>query len=181
MRTSDWRLIIALAAGMACIMVANTITSGWLNNFGIIPRTTNGLIGVLFSPFLHAGWAHLLSNLSAFIPLALMSSMTGKGHFIKSSLIIIILGGLLTWLMGRGASHVGASGWVFGLWAFVIANGVFRRDLKGIGLAVLVAIVFATMPLGLIPRHGVSFEGHLFGLVAGMIAAKALIFKQIAN
>lgn len=175
MLIADIRLIFGLSAIMVIVMFANMLTLGFVNGSGIVPRTISGLIGIPLSPFLHASWLHLIGNVTTFVPLAIMASMTGKGNFIKASLVIVFLGGLLTWIFGRNAIHVGASGWIFGLWAFVMAYGVFKKDIKSIFLAVVVAIFFGTMIFGVFPRTGVSFESHIFGLIAGMVAAKTLI------
>lgn len=175
MRTSDFRLIGVLVLAMAAGYLLNLVTLGWLNHFGLIPRTFTGLLGIVSSPFLHSGFFHLLGNVMTFIPLAAMTALTGKRNFEFASVFIVVIGGALTWLIGRDAIHVGASGWVFGLWAFVVTYGVFKRDLKSIGLAILVLILFTGLPLGLIPRQGVSFEGHLFGMIAGFLAARLLI------
>lgn len=175
MRTADFRLLAGLFMVMVAGYLINLVTFGWANHFGIIPRSFHGLIGIVTSPFLHANFFHFLGNMMTFVPLAVMTAWTGKRHLAFAILFIVITGGLLTWLMGRDANHIGASGLIFGLWAFVVAQGWYKRDFKSIGLAVLVLILFTGLPLGLIPRQGVSFEGHLFGMIAGFIAARVII------
>ncbi|MBI6885161.1 rhomboid family intramembrane serine protease [Pseudomonas putida] len=175
MRISDYRLVLGLFLAMVGGYLLNLATMGWLNSFGIIPRSMGGLIGIVSSPFLHASFFHLLGNVMTFVPLAVMTAWTGKRNFEFASLFIIVIGGLLTWLMGRDANHIGASGWIFGLWAFVVTYGIFKRDIKSIVLAILVVVLFTGLPLGLIPRQGISFEGHIFGMIAGFLAARLLI------
>lgn len=175
MRTSDFRLVVGLFVAMVAGYLLNVATLGWANHFGIVPRTFSGLLGVITSPFLHANFFHFLGNMLTFVPLAVMTAWTGKRHLAFASVFIVVVGGLLTWLVGREANHIGASGWVFGLWAFVVTYGVFKRDFKSIGLAILVLILFTGLPLGLIPRQGVSFEGHIFGMIAGFFAARLII------
>lgn len=175
MRTSDFRLVLGLFIAMVAGYVLNLATFGWLNHFGLVPRTLSGLVGIFASPFLHANFFHLLGNMLTFVPLAVMTAWTGKRNLAFASIFIIVVGGLLTWLMGRDATHIGASGWVFGLWAFVVTLGVVRRDIKSIGLAILVLVLFTGLPMGLIPRVGISFEGHLFGMISGFLAARLII------
>lgn len=175
MRTSDFRLVVGLFALMVAGYLLNLATFGWANHFGIIPRTMPGLVGIATSPFLHANFLHFLGNMLTFVPLAVMTAWTGKRHLAFASVFIVIVGGLLTWIVGRDANHIGASGWIFGLWAFVVSYGWYKRDFKSIGLAILVLILFTGLPLGVIPRQGVSFEGHIFGMVAGFIAARLII------
>jgi len=175
MRTSDFRLVVGLFVAMVAGYLLNVVTFGWANHFGVIPRTFPGLLGIVTSPFLHANFFHFLGNMLTFVPLAVLTAWTGKRHLAFASVFIVLVGGLLTWLMGREANHIGASGWVFGLWAFVVTYGVFQRDFKSIGLAILVLILFTGIPLGLIPRQGVSFEGHIFGMIAGFLAARLII------
>jgi membrane associated rhomboid family serine protease len=181
MRTREISFIFVLSMAMVACYVANLITLGWLNTLGLHPRSFMGLLGIFTSPFLHASFFHLLGNLLTFVPLAVMTALSGKRNFIYASLIIVILGGAMTWLMGRDANHIGASGLVFGLWAFVVSYAYQRRDFKSICMAILVLVLFTGLPMGLIPRPGVSFEGHLFGLIAGIIAAKIIMKMKPGN
>lgn len=174
-RTLDFNLIFGLSLAMLVGYLVNIVSFGWLNSLGLQPRSLTGLLGVVTGPFLHASFFHLLGNLLTFVPLAIMTSLSGKRNFINASLIIVFVGGLLTWLLGRDANHVGASGWIFGLWSFVVCYAYQKRDFKSITMAILVLLLFTGLPLGLIPRPGVSFEGHLFGLIAGIIAAKIIM------
>ena len=109
MRTSDFRLVAGLFIAIVAAYLLNLATFGWMNHFGIIPRTLPGLIGVVTSPFLHGSFFHLLGNMLTFVPLAVMTAWTGKRHLEFASVFIIVVGGLLTWLLGREANHIGAS------------------------------------------------------------------------
>ena len=117
--------------------------------------------------------ATLPATSAAFVVLAALSLIDGIRRFAKASAIIIIVGGGLLWLFGRGGLHIGASGWIFGLWSMVIAQAWYDRRWRNILVAIGVLIFYGTMALGVLPlQNGVSFEGHLFGAVAGVLAAR---------
>ena len=166
-------------AGLALLMVAlqllNVATGYSLMAFGLVPRTLHGLLGILISPFLHASFAHLSANLIAFLVLGTLVILDGLHRFIAVSAIVIVLGGALVWLFGFAGIHVGASGWVFGLWAYLLARAWFHRSWSNLITAGVVAVLYGGLILGFLPRQGVSFEGHLFGAFAGFIAAKVLL------
>ncbi|WP_236217720.1 rhomboid family intramembrane serine protease [Pseudomonas rhodesiae] len=169
-------------AGLAFLMVAlqllNVATGYSLMAFGLIPRTLQGLPGILTSPFLHGSFAHLSATLIAFVMLGSLVMIEGLNRFVNVSAIIIVLGGLLVWLFGFAGIHVGASGWVFGLWAYLLSRAWFHRSWGNLITAAVVAALYGGLILGFLPRQGVSFEGHLFGAFAGFIAAKVLLSKQ---
>ncbi|AZE63566.1 MULTISPECIES: rhomboid family intramembrane serine protease [Pseudomonas] len=166
-------------AGLALLMVAlqllNVATGYSLMAFGMVPRTLHGLLGILTSPFLHASFAHLSANLIAFLVLGTLVILDGLHRFIAVSAIVIVLGGALVWLFGFAGIHVGASGWVFGLWAYLLSRAWFHRSWSNLITAGVVAVLYGGLILGFLPRQGVSFEGHLFGAFAGFIAAKVLL------
>jgi membrane associated rhomboid family serine protease len=144
-----------------------------LMNFGLIPREPRGLIGILTMPFLHGSFGHLLSNT---IPLVvLLALMAGsRTNSLKTIVEIAILGGVLLWLFGRSSVHVGASGLIYGLSAFLICAGIFEKRLGAIAVAALVFLVFGTSLMwGLLPSftRNVSWEGHALGAVAGVLVA----------
>lgn len=174
MRNPSVRLVFILAGIMIAAYILNIFTAGWANQHGIVPRTLSGFSGIPLSPFLHAGAWHLIGNLTGFVPLALLVCISGRGNFVKASLITIILGGLLVWALGRQGNHIGASGWVFGLWGFLIANAWFTRNIRSFALAAIVVVFYGGLLWGLIPKAYVSFEGHIFGLFAGVVAALVL-------
>ncbi|AZE57718.1 GlpG protein (membrane protein of glp regulon) [Pseudomonas synxantha] len=166
-------------AGLALLMVAlqllNVVTGYSLMAFGLVPRTLHGLFGIFTSPFLHASFAHLSANLIAFLVLGTLVILDGLHRFIAVSAIVIVLGGALVWLFGFSGIHVGASGWVFGLWAYLLARAWFHRSWSNLITAGVVAVLYGGLIFGFLPRQGVSFEGHLFGAFAGFIAAKVLL------
>lgn len=165
-------LLGVLIALLVVIQLINSLTAGGLIEFGIVPRTPSGLVGILCAPFIHGSWDHLFSNLPPLIILsALLLHRTIK-FYVVASLFIIIVGGLMVWLMGRNAAHVGASGWVFGLWGLLIAQGFLRRKFTDIAIALLVLFYFGAMASGLLPVHQyISTESHIAGALSGILFA----------
>lgn len=144
------------------------------NQFGIRPRTINGLFGILLSPFLHLNWTHLISNT---IPLFILVFVTLQFYnklFLRVSIFSVIIGGFAVWLFGRsGTNHIGASGVIFAYIGFLLFSGIFRKSFKAILIAIIIIFLYgAALLRGIIPgQQGVSWEGHFFGVAAGSIAA----------
>lgn len=143
-----------------------------LEQYGLIPRNVNGLIGIVAMPFLHGDLSHIISNT---VPLAitlllLAGSRANSGAIV---VLIIVLAGAGLWVFGREARHIGASGLVFGLIAFHICSGLFERRFKSIVIAFLVGGLYAgTLLNGVMPfQKGVSWDGHLIGAIAGALVA----------
>jgi membrane associated rhomboid family serine protease len=127
-------------------------------------------------PFLHANLQHILSNtVPLLVLLTLLAGSKARSWEIVSE--VIVLGGLLLWLFGRHANHIGVSGLIFGLVAFLIVSGVLERRILPLFVSVVVAFLYGgTLLSGVLPRVGshVSWDGHLFGAVAGGLVAYAL-------
>lgn len=144
---------------------------GELDKFGILPRTVTGLKGIIFSPFLHYGFIHLLSNS---IPLAVLSWFVMirsiKEYFVVTILVIII-SGFSVWLLGRGNTfHIGASGVIFGYFGYIMGKGIFERSVLAILIAVITGFLYGGMIWGILPiHHYMSWEAHLFGFLSGFI------------
>lgn len=179
---------LGLVAGALAIMwiaeIVDTGLSGRLDRFGIQPRSLEGLDGILWSPFLHGGFAHLISNTIPFAVLSALVLLRGARRYINASLIIIAVGGLLVWAFAIGSNevHIGASGWVFGLFGFIVASAFFERRPLSIGLGLITLFLYGgTILFGFVPRPGLSVEGHLFGFVAGILAAKILTGRKVKS
>lgn len=150
-----------------------------LQRHGIEPRQLDGLEGVLFAPVLHGGWSHIISNSIPFVVLGGLVMLSGLRKFLTATAIIMVGAGLATWLFARSGNHIGASMLVFGYFGFLLGSGWFERSLKAIGIAALVAIFYGGLIFGVIPRgSGVSWEGHLFGAIAGVLAAALLANRR---
>ncbi|VVO01157.1 rhomboid family intramembrane serine protease [Pseudomonas fluorescens] len=169
-----FKTIASLAIFMVALQLLNVATGYSLVAFGLVPRTVHGLVGIITSPFLHASFAHLSANLIPFLILGTLVIVEGLNRFLTVSAIIILLGGSLVWLFGFSGVHIGASGWVFGLWAYLLSRAWFHRSWGNLITACVVALLYGGLVFGFLPRQGVSFEGHLFGALAGFIAAKVL-------
>ncbi|MFO7863962.1 MAG: rhomboid family intramembrane serine protease [Salinivirgaceae bacterium] len=142
------------------------------NEFGIIPRELSGLLGVLFAPFIHGNFVHILSNSLPFLVL----TFTLFAFYPRVGWIVVVfgvvVGGLMVWLMGRGGNHVGASGLIYTMAAFLVAAGFYARSFKAIVISIIVIFLYGGLVWGVLPtRAWVSWEGHLFGAVAGVLLA----------
>ena len=175
-------LLVATIGIMWVTEIVDTVLGGRLDINGIIPRSIAGLDGILWSPFLHDGFSHLISNT---LPLAVLSGLVllqGVRRWIYASIIIVIVGGLLVWgfAIGSNEVHIGASGWIFGLFGFLVVSAILERKLMSIGIGLVTLFFYgSTMMLGFIPRPGLSWEGHLFGFIAGIVAARILANRDL--
>ena len=143
-----------------------------LEQLGLVPRTMHGLTGIIAMPFLHANFAHLMSNT---VPLAVTMLLLAGSRANSYSIVIFItlLSGAGLWLFGREARHIGASCVVFGLITFHVFAGIFERRLQSVIIAVVVGLLYAsTIFQGVLPfQRGVSWEGHLIGAITGALVA----------
>ncbi|KEF33392.1 peptidase S54 [Deinococcus sp. RL] len=146
---------------------------GSLDLYGIVPRDLARLENVLTAPFLHGDFAHLVANTGPLAVLALMGALRGMGRFLAANAVIIVLGGGLVWLLGRGESlHLGASLLVFGYLAYLLGVGWWERTPGAILAALLALFLYGGALWGVLPTDPlVSWEAHLFGFVAGLVAA----------
>lgn len=144
-----------------------------LLQFGILPRSGAGLVGIPLSPFLHAGIGHAAVNTIPLLVLGSLVSLRGPGTLLRVSLVVVLLGGAILWVAGRPSVHVGASGLIFGYFGFLVARGWYERSLASLVIAALTVILYGGLIWGVLPSLGpVSWEGHLFGLLAGTVAAR---------
>lgn len=144
-----------------------------LDWYGIRPRTTVGLRNIFFAPWLHGNFNHLLANT---VPLAVLGGLValqGQQRFWTVSLIATLVSGLGVWLLGTPNSlHLGASGVIFGYLGFLLAYGFWARNLVALLTAIIVFICYGSLLWGLLPIWpGVSWTGHLFGFLGGVVAA----------
>lgn len=154
--------------------VVDFVLQGALNQFGIVPRNLTGLRGIVFAPFLHANFTHLFANTLPFACLAWFVMLRRMRDFVMVSLLVMLIGGFGTWLSGASNSvHIGASGLIFGYLGFLLARGFFERSWIAVLLSVAVAFAYGGALWGVLPgQAGISWQGHLFGFVGGVLAAK---------
>lgn len=166
---------IAMIAIMWAIYAIDLFTPLSFLGLGIIPRSLSGLTGIFTSPFIHINLYHILSNSIPFVILGVLVRMSGSAIFWKTSFIIMLVGGLFTWLFSSAGTVVGASGLVFGYWAYLLFNGIYTRSAKAIFIAIVVFLVYGTMAFSLFRFYpGVSFAAHIGGAFGGFIAAYLL-------
>lgn len=165
----DFMPLLGLLAAIWIVEAANLLTGHSMSNWGIYPRHVSGLVGIPLSPFLHAGVGHAVSNTLPLLVLGGLTLIGGRGKFWPVTIGIVFLSGFMVWLFARGSLHVGASGLVFGYFGVLLARAFFERTLLAIAAAVVTMALYGGILWGILPlRSYVSFEGHFFGLVAGV-------------
>lgn len=149
---------------------------GWLNRFGIRPRTQAGLLGILVAPFLHGTWSHLVANTPPLIVLGWLVMVQDVRDFWIVTGVVVVVSGLGVWLLGASNSiHIGASGVIFGYLGFLLLRSYFDRNAISATISVLVALLYGNLIWGFLPgRRGVSWLGHLFGFLGGVLASRYL-------
>lgn len=155
------------------IEILDTLSSGRLERNGVQPRELGGLDGIVFAPLLHGTWGHLIGNTVPLLVLGFLIALSGVRTWIQVTAIVWVVAGAAVWLIGGGqTNHIGASVLVFGWLSYLIVRGVFNRHLGQIALGAVVLMVYGGVLWGVLPgRPGVSWEGHLFGALAGALAA----------
>jgi membrane associated rhomboid family serine protease len=165
-------VIGAFTALLYLIEIVDAAMSGRLDQFGIQPRTLGGLDGVLWAPLLHHGWAHLFANTLPVLLFGFLAMSSGIGQWVMVTLTIWLFSGLGVWLVGGEGTTVGASGIAFGWLAFLLVRGIFNRAFGQIVVAVALFMYWGSTLLGVLPGNpGVSWQGHLFGAIGGILAA----------
>lgn len=165
--------VFTLVAILSVIELVNLLSGRMLNQLGNIPRYVPGLSGIVVGPMIHGSLQHFFSNI---IPLAIFSYLMlqyGLKRYVVVSVWIILLSGLLVWLFGRSATHIGASGLIYGYFGYLVLAGLLSKSIKLLMIALLVAFFYGGLIFGVLPSNPfVSWESHLFGFVAGLVAAK---------
>ncbi len=157
------------------VEVVDTLLRGSLDQFGIVPRHLIGLRGILFAPFLHANFRHLIANTVPFVTLGWLVMLRHTSDFFVVTAISMLVGGMGTWLIGAPGFHIGASGVIFGYLGFLLSRGYFERKISSMLLSIMIGLLYGGLLWGVLPNQpGVSWEGHLFGFIGGSIAAKIL-------
>jgi len=168
-------LVVGMVAVMWVVEVVDAL-GAHLDDDGIHPRDVDGLPGIAFAPFLHAGWGHLVGNTIPFLILGVTIALGGLARTAAVTAIVALVAGLGTWLFApEHTNHIGASGVVFGFATYLLARGVFSRRPLHLGVGIVVLAVYGTTLLfALVPTPGISWQGHLFGAIGGVIAARAI-------
>jgi membrane associated rhomboid family serine protease len=151
-----------------------------LNNLGIEPHSWRGLRGILFAPFLHANFTHLIANTIPFLILGWLVMLQEISDFWIVTPLTMLVGGLGVWLFGAPTSiHLGASILIFGYLGFLLFRGYFQRNLPSIALSLLALFLYGSAVQGIFPAEaGISWQGHLFGFLGGILAAKLIATEK---
>lgn len=190
-KKSLWRTggatVVGFVALLYLVEAVDQLGGHQLDRNGIRPLESDGLWGVLFAPLLHANWAHLLANTGPALVLGFLMTLAGQSRFLLATAIVWLVGGLGTWLIGDVGSacgptdHIGASGLIFGWLAFLVVFGWFTRRIWQILVGLVVLVLYGGILWGAVPVllkgpvcGGVSWQGHLCGAIAGVLAAYLL-------
>ncbi|KAB8188827.1 rhomboid family intramembrane serine protease [Nonomuraea phyllanthi] len=173
-------IVIGMLAVMWVVEGVDFFLGGTLDReFGIVGLDPDGLIGIVFAPFLHVGFGHLMANSLPLLILGFLAGMRDLRKFLWASVLIILIGGLGTWLTSPRVYTVGASGLIFGYFGYILARGLFDRRLLDLVIAAGVGFAYWGILAGLLPnQEGISWQGHLFGLIGGVVAAWVLRRKR---
>ena len=169
--------VLWLVAAIWAVEVVNLLTGHALVSLGILPRSLSGLVGIPLAPLLHFGLWHAVSNTVPLVILGALALAGGSGgkRFWQITAAIALLSGALVWLFARDGYHVGASSLVFGYFGVILARAFVERSLSSMAIALAAVVIYGGLFWGLLPLGGrISFEGHLFGFVAGVVVAGAM-------
>ncbi|WUH99044.1 rhomboid family intramembrane serine protease [Spirillospora sp. NBC_00431] len=167
-------LIGSVTAVMWVVEGIDHFADDWFDRFGIQPRDVGDLPEIFTAPFMHGGIGHLTANTVPFLVLGFVAAARGLTKFLIASLMIIVVGGLGVWVTSS-ANTLGSSILIFGFFGYLVGRGIFERRPVDIAIAVAVVAVYGTMLLGVIPGDpGISWQGHLFGLIGGVLGAWVL-------
>ena len=162
--------IIILVVVIWAVEIVNFFFGHGLTNWGILPRSITGLIGIPLAPFIHGGFWHTVSNTIPILILGGLTLVSSEKRFWSSTIGAIVLTGILVWLFARSSYHVGASGLVFAYFGILMGRAFFERSFIAVFVAGVTVILYGGMLWGILPlRSFVSFESHLLGLIAGVV------------
>ena len=149
------------------------VVRGALDGLGIQPRTLGGLPAIVVAPWLHAGFGHLLANTIPFVVLGWFVMLRRTTDFFIVATAALLASGLGIWLFGGASTiHLGVSGVIFGFFGYLLARGYYERSVVAIVMAALAFLIYGGMMWGMLPlQQGVSWQGHLFGFVGGVLVA----------
>jgi membrane associated rhomboid family serine protease len=182
-RTTAIQLLLGIVLLMWALEVVDVALDNRLDRYGIEPREVDGLDGVIAAPFLHVGFGHLIANTVPFVAMGLVIALEGPLRLLGVTAITAVISGLGTWLIAPADTiHLGASGVVFGYATYLIARGLFNRRPVEIAIGAAVTLLWGGALLaGLEPQQGISWQGHLFGAIGGVVAARMLSERREAR
>jgi membrane associated rhomboid family serine protease len=179
-RYDGFRVLATIFALMWIVDIVDVLDNHKLEEHGIRPRDAEGLQGILFAPFLHANLSHIVGNSVPFIIFGTVIALSGAARILSVTLIAGFISGMGTWLVAPSNSlHIGMSGVIFGYGTYLISRGVFEKSLLQLLVGAVIGAMYGGVLLGgLEPQQGISWQGHLFGAVGGVVAAWFLAERQ---
>jgi len=171
--SQNLRIAFAAIGILWLVYFLNLVLSIDFRMYGLKPRRIDGLWGILAAPFLHGDIQHLTANTGVLFILLAVSLSYNRAQALKAILTIMVLGGGMVWLLGAGGTlHIGASGVIFGLIGYLMCLGLFRHNWKAVMISVVISILYGGALLTLLVYvPGISWAGHFFGFISGVLAA----------
>ena len=176
----NFHLLVITLVGLWGIHLINFVLGYRLNLLGLLPRETPGLVGIIFAPLLHGNFSHLLFNSIPLFVLMNFLLLDGLANLIAVTIIIALFSGIAVWLAGRKALHIGASGIIMGYWGFLLLGAILSPSVLTVFLIVICLYYFGGFLSSLLPEEGSSWESHVFGFVAGLVASYFHLQNYIA-
>ncbi|MFI8854913.1 rhomboid family intramembrane serine protease [Streptomyces sp. 891-h] len=177
------KLIVGWVALLWVLEAVDQASGNALDTFGIQPRRVDELVDVIPSAFMHFGFEHLIANTLPLLILGFLAALRGVGRFLAVAAIIVAVSGLGVWLIApENSNTAGASGLIFGLFGYLLARGFVDRRITDVALGTVVAVFYGSILWGVLPTDsGVSWQGHLFGLIGGVLAARLTAEPRALN
>lgn len=176
----SWVVAAAVSSCFVALLwlleLVDAASGGDLDQYGVRPRSDEGLLGIVLAPLLHAGWVHLEANTVPTLVLLFLVLASGLVRGLRATAIVWVVGGLGVWLVAPGDEvHHGASVLVFGWLVYLVLRGFWNRSAREVLIGVLLLLAYGGLLLGVLPSDaGVSWQGHLFGALGGALAAYVL-------
>jgi len=168
-------VVLALVVGAVWLVSWIALAYGevLIYQLALVPRRLASLHGIIGMPFVHDSFGHLMTNTVPLLAFGAILLFRGVRYYLAVSAGIVVITGVLLWVFGREAAHIGASGVVFGYLGFLVTRGFYERSFRAVGVAALVVLLYGGMIWGVLPGEtGVSWDGHLCGLIAGIVVAR---------
>jgi membrane associated rhomboid family serine protease len=174
---------VAFTALLWAIEIVDAVLDNRLDQYGVQPRSGDGLLGIVFAPLLHGGWDHISANTGPVLVLGFLTLATGMLRGLAATAVIWVVGGVGVWLVaGSHSNHIGASGLIFGWIVYLAIRGIVNKQLWEIALGLVVLVIYGGALWGVLPgQPGVSWQGHLFGAVGGAVAALLLSNERLSE
>jgi len=175
---AKYSLILPLVVTV-CFLV-NFFTGGVLTPFGLVPRQPDHLVGIITTLFVHRELNHFLSNIAPLIVFSFLLVQHGFKRYLIVVSTLVLMVGVGVWILGRPHNHIGASGLIYGLFAYLLCHGLYERSVKAVAISVVVFVLYFGMALSAFRLStSISWESHILGVIAGIVVAKKLHLKKL--